>query len=406
MRAVHRILGGVLALTLLGSAALVAADPSAAAKRPIGPGVLRTWAAQYADRSPSVDRATALLQASEFDLLFAKADVYTPYLAEMRAVNPRLKIFAYMSVPAQRLNSPTDLPDSWLLRDETGAYVKQNRFDKYILDVANPDVVTFRVNQCKALLASSKYDGCGLDVLGIAPVSAPFGPTGFVSAPPVNPRTGLVWDPKDWLAATSAIAKATGIATGKPVLGNGLSKGFNYFDPRFPTSVLFDGVDIGMAEGFMRVGRSDINLLPTYDFWKQDIDMIVDAEAKGHAAIVTAKTFTTGTQAQKDRWHALSLASFLLGANGGSMFSFQYDELAEPTDVHPWWSTQLGDPNGPYEIRKDGGFQRMFQLGRAVVNPTAAPITVRFATPRKNLYGVVATRFVLQPWEGDVYVKP
>ena len=56
---------------------------------------------------------------------------------------------------------------------------------------------------CANLMAQSGYDGCMLDTLGVAPLTA-----GYCTALPINPATGVAWARPDWISATTQLSKS------------------------------------------------------------------------------------------------------------------------------------------------------------------------------------------------------
>lgn len=367
--------------------------------------MLKIWAPEYADRTPDATLSQAVAQARDFDLIFAKSSTFAPYVAAMKAANPNLKLLAYVNGVMSRTTDVVPWPGSAYAQSAAGDLIYSNRFGNILMEPSSTAWRSDRASTCAALLVTSLYDGCGLDVLGPASVVPPFGPDGYVTDQPVNPNTGAAYKVKDWLTQTSAVGARVRNRTKSLTLGNGLTNGTRYFDKTAPTSMLYDGVDIGMVEGFIRGGRAPIDQPMYFKSWKADVDMVVDAQANGHQIVTTTKTFCDGTQAQKDRWHALALASFMLAANGKAYFSFQYDEALDPGTYQPWWDVALGSPQGAYVVEPSGIFDRRFANGYAVVNPTSAPLTFTVPSDHRSLNGNVGRSFTLAPWSGDLLVS-
>ncbi len=237
----------------------------------------------------------------------------------------------------------------------------------------NDGWITSRIDECKSRVLTLGYDGCALDVLGLAPMSA-----GFVTALPINPRTHMTWTKVDWITATAGLAARVTAAThamGKVTIGNGLSTGAYYFDRANPTWRLLSAMDGGIAESWLRGAHVGVNTYRTESAWKNDVDMLVDAEANGKPILALTKMWAPATQAQKDTWRRYSLASFLLGTGGRSYFYFSDAFNASRTAGHPWYSTDMGSPVGPY-AKIDNVYQRSFNKGRVLVNPSSNTFTV------------------------------
>lgn len=360
--------------------------------------VLKTWAPKYMNRSGTMTAAIAVRDASTFDLIVAKPKTYAPFVADMRAANPRLVLLAYFNGTFAGSSDGDAYPATWYVRDPYGNQVKSVRWGNYMMNPASTGWIGNRRETCQDLVASSGYDGCSLDVLGTTPVTS----ADFVTGTPINPATGRPWTPAEWLTATSGLADAVRDFVGAPVYGNGIGDGPRYFDPVAPSSALFTGVDGGMAEGFLRSGRAPLDVFPTLDEWKANVDMLVDAGSRGRRLIVVTKSWNTGTSAQKNALHKFALASFLLGNDGRSRFSFLYDESLDPAAGHPWWKTRLGSPTGAYAALGTGAYARGFVNGKVVVNPSTNPVSVPLGGTFTTLDGQTVSTVTLAPHSGEV----
>ena len=124
-------------------------------------------------------------------------------------------------------------PDAWYARDANGSKVRSVGFGNWLMDVTEPGWIDDRARTCERHVAAG-LDGCMLDLLGTAPLLP-----GYATGIPIDARTQEAWRAKDWLAATSAIARAVQ-RTVRPaiVIGNGLGTGPRFFDAAAPSSVL------------------------------------------------------------------------------------------------------------------------------------------------------------------------
>jgi hypothetical protein len=187
------------------------------------------------------------------------------------------------------------------------------------------------------------------------------------------------------------------------VYGNGLLHGGRYFDPDAPTSVILNGIDGGMVELFARSPFSSINDYKNEAEWKKDVEMLTDAGARGKSITVTTKTWSGGSQAQQTAWHRYSLATFLMGFQPGFYYSFLYNDHDALKD-HPYWKMDLGAPVGTYG-KRGGVYERVFQNGRALVNPTNSSQTVNVGGTYKNQDGQPVTgSVVLRAHEGEILI--
>lgn len=382
--------------------ALIAVPGSQAATTGTG-NVLKVWAPEYmATSAAPMTKSLAVATAQHFDVIIAKPNTYARYVAAMHTANPALQIFAYVNGMYAGSNQANAFPASWYEYDSSGAKVRSVFYGNYLMDPTSSGWIANRAKLCQQVIASSGYDGCGLDTLGAAAVSN----TGYVTGFPINKATNAPWTMNGWLQTTTQVAAAIRSATAPhPLAGNGIADGPSYFFPTAPTSQLFAGLDVGMAEGFLRVGRAPLLPYPSATAWKQNVDMLANAGAQGHRLVVVTKVWNTGTQAQKDAWHKYALASFLLGTTGSSYFSFLYDESLDPATYSPWWSTSLGAPAGPYFLRQAGVYERDFATGMALVNPTGNSATVNLGGTYRTLNGRTVSSLTLGPTSGEVLTK-
>jgi hypothetical protein len=381
-------IAAVLAAALAGAAPAHAESP------------LRLWTAGAFGRIPVPDRAAAVADARRFDLITAHPTTYRRHLAAMRAANPAFRVVAYVNATFVGRGQGDAFPDEWYLRDAAGNKVQSIRFGNYMMNPAEPGWIETRVRLCRTLVAQSGYDGCQLDVLGTSPVRP-----GYTTGVAINPATGRPWTIAGWLAATSNLAAVVRQRLAPAfVIGNGITDGPRYFDPAGPSARLFDALDVVIAEGFLRTGRAPIAPFPTRADWKKNVDMLVDAGARGHRMLVVTKTWTDGTAEEKDRWHRLALASFLLGTDGRHGFVFTYAEGQDATAVHPWWDADLGAALRPYGF-VGGVYGRRFERGLVLVNPFAATKTVALDGAYRNLAGQVVTSARLRSMGATILVR-
>ena len=84
------------------------------------PNVLKRWAATMGgDQSLSLEQALA--NARNFDMIAGHPRPFAPYLEQMRAINPDLKMIFYLNGAYVQKNEGTKYPESWYARDGTAA---------------------------------------------------------------------------------------------------------------------------------------------------------------------------------------------------------------------------------------------------------------------------------------------
>jgi hypothetical protein len=366
---------------------------------------VKRWAATMdgGTSAQTVTQDQAVADARSLDLIVARKGTFTPYLAAMRSANPGVKLLVYLNgAYAQQNQGPSSgaYPSSWYARDAYGQPVSSKSEGNWLMDVSNQSWIQDRVQTCTSYISASGYDGCYVDMLGASSVAA-----GYVSSPPVNPATKQLWTSQDWLAATSKLGAAVKSANpSRMVVGNGLQNGRQYFSSPDATSVLLNGVDGGNAQGWIRGAGEAINSFPSAANWKQDVDMLVDAGAKGKSVVTMTKVWgVNATQDQIDAVHRFALASFLLGTDGNQYFDFdanQTDGAVVPD--HPYDHVNVGQPTGAYAL-KSNVYVRYFTNGVSVVNASKTnAYTFTLDGTYRNLQGQSMSSVTLAPDTGDV----
>jgi hypothetical protein len=381
---------GLLSASCTGTSSVGPSTP------PARPGAAAVWAAAYAIGG-RVAGAEAVAQAQRFAVIGALPWTYRDDVAQMKAANPDLILLAYMNATFAQRNEGTRYPSSWYLRDANGRQVRSRNFGNYLMDPTDPAWIGDRVETCRRFLRISHYDGCLLDMLGTAPVHP-----GYVTAAPIDPSTGRAWSPDAWLRASSALAGA--VERGNPeaiVVGNGLQNGTSFFDRSAPSSVILEGIDGGIAETWLRDASQPITSYPDVAAWRASVDMLSATDAD---VFVMTKMWTNGTPEQKEAWHRFAYASFLLGDVGHAYFTFSSarsssldpDTLAE--------ATSIGTPIAPLQ-RTGNVFERPFTDGLVVVNPGAAPTSLRLGGTYRGDDGDVIRSVTLGPHDAAILTR-
>lgn len=333
------------------------------APTPDGPVLTRaTWAVENEAATHTWTEAEALDHARAFDVLTALPDAYRDHVAAMKAANPDLLLLVYLNGTFAFRTLGDTYPDDWYARDANGARIRSRGYGNWLMDPRHPGWVDDRVATCRELLERSGYDGCFIDVLTDAPLDP-----AYVTAVPIDARTGKAWTRAGWLDATASIAAA--IRDGvdpAPVYGNAVGSGQRYFRQVAPTSRLLDVLDGAIAEGWIRTATQPLDEWRGEPAWRADVDMLVDAAQRGVPVLVIVKTWNGASTTEASHVRDFALASFLLGTDGSHRFAFSGARGAPPTPVP--WPNDLGAPLGPYE--EDGGvYRRTFTGGTVLVNP-------------------------------------
>jgi hypothetical protein len=357
---------------------------------------LRTWALQSENPGAGAPTATvpedqAIADAEHFDYILAHPAAYRDSVDEMQEANRRLKLLVYMNGTFAQKRE-TDYPEDAYAHTAEGERIYARGTGNWLMNPSSAYWRQSRVEQCQRKLADSGYQACYLDMLGTAQLSP-----GYASGTAVNPDTDEPWTAREWLAATSGIAATVrDLVEPKLVIGNGLNNGPTYFAT---TRSLLSSMDGGVAEAFLRAPRARVDAYPSVNVWKQNVDMIADAEAQSRAVLTMTKLWVSATQEQKDSWRQFALASYLLASKNHSSFTFSDDPAADRTLDHPWHETVLGSPRGDYTLTS-GAYQRKFSKGRVLVNPTSSTVTVPLDTRYYTLSRERVTTLTMAPHTG------
>jgi hypothetical protein len=377
-----------------------------------GSGALLPWAPQSenpgSNQAP-VPFAQAMQDAANFNFITAHVIAYAGQVPAMKAVNPNLKIFAYMNATfAQSYEGTTFATQDYEL-DATGHKITNIKSGNFLMNPSQSDWIQSRINECQANVQQSGYDGCFLDLLG----AAPLGPS-FVTSAPINPATNQVWTKTQWLAATANLAGKVRTAVhaktvnGHPILvfGNGLSNGQQYYDPNSPTSVLIGSLDGGIAEAWLRQQAAPASWHPTPSQWVQNVNMIAAVEGTGKPLLTITKLWVPADQTAQDAWREYALATYLMGTQGQSAFFFSTNFQVPRTTLLPWYNTVLGAPSGPYSLFSTYGvYHRTFASGLVLVNADSKPHSVTLNGTYYTLDRQAITSTTMGPGSGLILTK-
>jgi hypothetical protein len=220
----------------------------------------------------------------------------------------------------------------------------------------------------------------------------------------VKPGTNTVYTTSEWhtlayttgdaMKARSTRSWGTGI-----VFGNGVTSGPRYFTGGVGS--LINHTDGGLLESWLRDNGSSATAFESEADWVSDVSAMIDIQSKGKYAWVAVNInnataagsgFTPApfTAAQVDQWRQYGAASFLIGNNGMSMFEFVEKVIVKPYDEADnnlvykavlglpldYSATQTGATCAA-SYKKNGVYQRRFERGISIVNPTANDVTLQ-----------------------------
>jgi hypothetical protein len=350
---------------------------------------IRNWEPEFMANDHSYTRAEALAHAQEFDVIIALQNAFRAYVADMKAVNPDLVLLVYTNGGYSVDDGGSKHPEAWYAKDRYGRKIKSS-FGNYLMTPSNAGWRDNVGDRCVSARLWSGYDGCFLDSLGPAALEP-----GYNTGLPINPATGNVWARKAWLEAQSSLAEAVKTRIGgRIVVANGITNGVHWFHPDGSTDVLATGIGGAMVELFVRLAYQKVTVYRSEAEWKKDVDMLVNAEARGLTLLCVTKVWSAGTIEKKEQIHRFALGTFLLGTSGRSYFSFLSDRnTGRPSSL---WDLDLGVPVEAY--RKVGGvYQRTYSKGKVLVNPTDDTFTVSLGRTYITLSGVRVTSLTMNP---------
>jgi hypothetical protein len=346
------------------------------------PELVHRWAALNQVKHEKLTKAQITSLANNVDLVVVKnTDARTVTL--MKSVNPRLVALVYGNGAFAQKNEGTRFPESWYARDAAGNKITMPKFGNYLMDISNQGWIDQVVATCLDYKAQSGADGCYSDMLMTAPLF-----NNYVSAKPINPRTGKVWSFKDYQAQVGVIADAVRTRGGGPNAANGVANGNRWFVTGGGSSKpITDHADAAHSEIWIRDRSLTVSQFPSTTEWQQDVDMVAQAEAEGRVLMIETKLWPKGgepapTSDLVQQWHGFTLASYLLGTEGRfTWFLFDVDRTyAGMTTADPWDQAPIGAPAGPYSALANGAFVRSFSTGYVAVNPGATPVVVSLPT--------------------------
>ncbi|MDX6324714.1 MAG: hypothetical protein QOK15_1068 [Nocardioidaceae bacterium] len=393
----RRLIGGIVGSALtLGALSLGSLSADATVSpRTVGITAL-PWSYQATTGGATYTKTEAVAQAKAFNIIAANRNAYQNAVPAMRTANPDLKLLAYVNGAYAQRSEGTKYPDSWYLRAKDGSKVRSRAYGNFLMRVGLSGWIQDTANRCLSVINHQNYDGCFIDMMGTASIRPV-----YVNSVPINPKTGKTFTDSEWLTLTSALsAKVQSlVGAGHPVYINGLGSGPRYFTGGAPS---LDGIKGALAESWLRGGEQSLSYYPGEHEWKQNIDMVGSMAARGKVALMTVKTWGSGTDAQLSAWRTYAIASYLMAADGKAQFSFLARKTSDPTKVDPMLAgLQIGQPTAAY-AKVGGVYQRPYSNGRVLVNPTGTTQTVQLGHSYKTTSGNWVTSVRLTPNDAEI----
>jgi Hypothetical glycosyl hydrolase family 15 len=361
-----------MAMTLATAIPFATTVATASAATVPGTPAAVTWAYEAVTPAHTYTLEQAVAAAQSQDVIVAMKNTFAKYVPAMEAANPNLKLLVYVNGAYAYKDQGSIYPSSWYLHDASGAKIRSGAYGNYLMDVTNPGWIQTVTAECQQALATDGYQGCFLDMLGPASVLQNYG-----SGVPVD-ATGAPISVHTWLAETTALAADVKKALGpnQIVYGNGLSNGTAFASATAPTSVLLGTLDGGLSETWLRTAGAPLTTYPTTKAWLASLNLVTAGDATGRQVMLTVKTWAPGTAAQIAAWHAFSVGSYLLVADGTAAYEFLpsvHGETTTPDSILT--GLNLGTATGSYTLT-GGAYQRTFSNGLVIVNPGTTTVTV------------------------------
>lgn len=340
--------------------------------------------------------AQAQAVARNYDVIAEHTGVLTPYIAAMKAVNPSLKIVAYINGAFDQSTAGNKYPASWYAKAANGKRVQSVTFHNWLM-LPTASWASSVASTCKQQIAQSKYDGCFLDTLGIGPLLP-----GYVTGLPVDPATHKVFTSSTWIADQSKTITAVKSANPSAlVIANGLADGQKFSQ----TSPLLAASHMAMSEIWLRVSHNPENSFPSTANWLQDVNMLTYASAHGYGVMTVTKLWVKATSAQVEQWHRFTVGTFLLGDGGSSGYCFTTGQTSAGLSIdNADDNVAIGTPTGAY-TQAGGAYKRTFTNGVVVVNPGSSPVSVSLGAALINLSGAHVSSETLAPHTADIFIK-
>jgi len=352
-------LGGLLALPLSGATALgrTTATPAAHAAS-TSPGVLfNREIFQYKTSQ------TTAAQAARYSVVVLNA-ADAPHIATLRAENPHILIFMYQSALQSQTADPTGITTctpygtdntshpTWFLTDPLLRRIYDKGYPtNYLMDVGNPAYQQACISHADQQAQALGFNGVFFDdVTANALWAFPPG-----ESSPKYPNMAA------WQSAMSSWVSYAASHSSLPIIAN---LGGTTVTPGLwqKWASQFYGA---MEESWTDGGAGLAQQVPD---WPAKLANVAWSEAHGKVVLLHSynKTETGNTY---------GLASMLLVAGGHTSYATAATYQGAET-WYPEYSTAqlLGSPLGSYSRRSNGVYERQFQNGVVLVNPTLSSV--------------------------------
>ena len=341
----------------------------------------------------------------------------------IKSLNPNMRLLVFLSALSLAntgLNPKGDSfaqehPD-WFLKDKNGEWIRTSIFGNILFDPGNKEVQKFLAQKAKEFVESYGYDGLWLDLVE---TTTKFPNHNLQKSRIVNQKTGEPYTDEEWKSVMLELVGVVRQFLGKKlfIVNGSQGSGKVYFQNAYAD--FFKHTDGLTYETFSGGFAKSVTAFRNEDEWKSDIDAMVDSVKRGQVVLCVGdvkKPADGEAMAEYNRLYRFIITSFLLG-KGKNCYLWIYADVPKSIATWTWrrdveeilpnyWDMpSLGAPRGAY-IKVSGVYQREFEKGRVLVNPTGREIEVplqgRWCTEKGD---PVQSPLVLAPHTGEILLQ-
>lgn len=209
---------------------------------------------------------------------------------------------------------------TWMLRDAAGLIVR-SKGGAGVIDIRQPEVRRWIVDEIAADVPSRGFDGTFLDVLG-----SYFAPNFYEPSP-------ADLSDSQWRDASVALIKEVKAATGKPVVVNGfgIQSGRDYEEHKGDSDILIAAADGFQIEHFTRVANQPAGNFRGIDAWKADMSLLTNGNRAGKVVLINTRVRPEAEPETIEDAKTFALASLLLASEGSSALHFYPHDWSNQT---------------------------------------------------------------------------
>lgn len=365
--------------------------------------------------------------ASRYDLVVAMLGdkpAGNSRVSWIKSLNPRMRLVVFLSALSLAntgLDPKGDAfarehPD-WFLKDKHGEWIRTSIFGNILFDPGNKEVREFLAEKAKQLVHAYGYDGLWLDLVE---TTTKFPNHNLQGSPIVNPKTGQPYSDEQWKSVMMELVSVVRRSLGKKlfIVNGSQGSGKLYFKNAYPDFFKYtDGITY---ETFTGVYTKSLTAFRAEDEWKSDIDAMRDSAKRGQLVLCVGdvkKPAAGESMEEYNRLYRYVMTSFLLG-KGKNCYLWIYANVPKSGATWTWkrdvenflpnyWEMpSLGEPKGEYR-KADGVYQRDFEKGKVLVNPTRRRIEVELQGRWRTEKGQpMQWPLILEPHTGEILLPP